>query len=1839
MSSETKKLFETEEALDTTQKEYVIDIFKKMFNTYKEKFRQLGLSDRQLADKFDNNILPGFFDFAITVDHKFGSIIQPEISNYLSIKHGCWLNTIDFATKYMPEKLKLVTGYIVHKNDLEKVKKDLDNDFTPVYIDLIPHGFFVDKDGDVFDPTLGVNEDYHYFYKMVPEEIWKSFKYFYNNPKDWWVADFADWTKEQIRAAKESHEFYKLCGIDFSEANAVSQLGNDTTVDDSIVKVEVRNERGELVDIENSEQVLQPSDRNAIGTVEVRNEKGQMKVTESVALSEDYFDGTIKLDQIPEDSTIDDIMDSDSETNIPDDSVLEQQIDDYVEAESKVTLIRTKSGHLYKKSEDADASLKGSDAIAAKGLTPAGKLSDDGVVIPSLKSDFINTQINNYGNLLKDSFVKAVDEAKELRNTTTTFGVKGLGTLDSAAKTYYPFGRGEKTSRSKSAAGFEDLIPFYLSYFFGYLDEDGKVTQLSDEKIKDAIDNNKKYKVVRTLTLTQPKTVYQYRCQIPNASIFNKPIKIDSNGKGNSTENLYKIPVATNEPAKKFSVMYVACSADVADFIKNSSSGILESGIVNDLSYFYIFKQTANVKDYVKKCSDYFNSLSNKDEQTLLVAEITKSGSSYKFKDLAEEKSLDGCVVHIAQVKISEDFEVKSLDLTGFYIATIGGELSSGFFGDFLFKADDKTSEKVHLNDKPLALSDKLYLYTVEGSSNSDSEENVYKWIVAAPNLYIENGKLSEIKIDEDYNLFQVFAITMKTEYPGKPDKSEYMKSKSAWKIYQWLEKEYERNIRRSEYDNQIHMRRGFLDIERAIPAFSFVKSEIEDFDENKLSIESHKDWIKQVLCSSGSSWVDVKKDNAEGFALNELFVHYAVALNIKLRYFLDNMQYINNAGEKILTTQDYQGIVIDNEIEIGSTVNFKNLDNYIAQVVITNIPKNNELVGAQVEALTFERNENLENLRSEVIGNVQKRVEEVGANRSKTWASKIYVETTENGATVFYVYDNAGEKHIKPIVNFINQVFYKETDSEEEQVVCSYDLNSNIVFESVEDFCKNKEAELASVKASYEKGDHSLYTDVANVVKFGFENSCYSGGVWLPAEKQSIVNLISPYAFGTETYNGLLDRLNTYFRLPESLLPATSNLYDLRILQEKLKDCQNILQNMHEKFKDNKYHLSLKTRDGDSDEGQEFKVKNINEYIKLYSGHEDEKNVDSAQEEDWKRLCQYINFDIYPKIMEDEYNELREVAKSQKRLTQGVKMTVRLKEFVTKVADVPFDFTTKSILFSALKNYGNAKGVSETFSRIFGNVKAGNTENLYGNIQDAYADYSQLDKDTTEIKTSSAFKNNASTRNSVESFLRQFDKLKDSYEYSFLNTLLYTDASDDDIWKMRNEIAKGFGFDLSTEQEKFKGTHSYEDFKECFVKAIKQLLLDYTGYKATKVATLYNRINGKDYSLRDLSSYYKTRMSDITGSLEAFISALERSVKSNRGKELVQNIKIVTGIIHSSKEDRIHAMESIINSSDLLGSKYTWLLAKFDEMTTLYENYKELQKELKGYINAEIKRTNPSDKDLESAGVDFDSVQDEGMNELTSMFLKNIYSTWKISMFDAFKKEYPDDLEKETKISVFDNEQKNPIFLNAWTKSFKLDDESKKKIVAFIDSSKSSKFDLSVLTTFTNDQVASLIDIIKKDDSDYFEKSKKFITTINNLNTTAENENIYSLTNVGKQHNNVKTSSPFYTDTVLHDLTVKNVESIDFWKQFVKGDLDKEKEGQLKLFVERVLQRVGSNKDMLLRLNTNKVTMTLESYFKANEGKDAERIKKNAEIYSLSLLTDKQSQQHTKIPLKVFNK
>ena len=87
MVEESKVLVE-EDGSNIKEKEYVLDIFKDMFEHYKEKFSDRDLSDIEIADKFENNILPGFFDFALTCEHTFGSIVKPDISNYLAIKYN-----------------------------------------------------------------------------------------------------------------------------------------------------------------------------------------------------------------------------------------------------------------------------------------------------------------------------------------------------------------------------------------------------------------------------------------------------------------------------------------------------------------------------------------------------------------------------------------------------------------------------------------------------------------------------------------------------------------------------------------------------------------------------------------------------------------------------------------------------------------------------------------------------------------------------------------------------------------------------------------------------------------------------------------------------------------------------------------------------------------------------------------------------------------------------------------------------------------------------------------------------------------------------------------------------------------------------------------------------------------------------------------------------------------------------------------------------------------------------------------------------------------------------------------------------------------------------------------------------------------------------------------------------------------------------------------------------------------------------------------------------------------------------------------------------------------------
>ena len=247
LDSFQKRLFENLDASrDVESKDYVIDVVQDMFRKYAEKFSgKSKLSLEELYTKFSNNILPGFADFMVNAEHSFGCISFPSISNYLSVKHGCWLNTIDFMNKYNEIyentdglELKLCFGFIVSNEDLEKVEKDISDNIAPVGLEVIPHGFMVvtaDGETGVFDPTIGVNKKYHYFYKEVPTEIWKTFKYFYNGPKEWEVKDFASWTGTMIRDDLKTKSFFDLVSD-----TEYSSLGGETVTNNSEDEITLR---------------------------------------------------------------------------------------------------------------------------------------------------------------------------------------------------------------------------------------------------------------------------------------------------------------------------------------------------------------------------------------------------------------------------------------------------------------------------------------------------------------------------------------------------------------------------------------------------------------------------------------------------------------------------------------------------------------------------------------------------------------------------------------------------------------------------------------------------------------------------------------------------------------------------------------------------------------------------------------------------------------------------------------------------------------------------------------------------------------------------------------------------------------------------------------------------------------------------------------------------------------------------------------------------------------------------------------------------------------------------------------------------------------------------------------------------------------------------------------------------------------------------------------------------------------------------------------------------------------------------------------------------------------
>lgn len=277
-----RRLFEElDSSVDVSSKDYVINVVKDMYKNYIQYFStKLGTDDvESLYEKFSKDIFPGFADFILNSDHAFGCQAFPEITGYLSVKHGCWLNSLDFINKYndlykKDGNVKLCYGFMIHKDDLEKVEKDISNGLVPVGLKVIPHGFIVlsDKEGNkVFDPTIGANKDYHYFFKEVPEEIWKSFKYYYNNPKDWNVNDFADWTSSKIREELSTKAFQSEVGEISIENNTSVQNTDDVNSEEDEISVDNQEtDKGDNTK-QNAKDDEVPSEQNISGNEDVED--------------------------------------------------------------------------------------------------------------------------------------------------------------------------------------------------------------------------------------------------------------------------------------------------------------------------------------------------------------------------------------------------------------------------------------------------------------------------------------------------------------------------------------------------------------------------------------------------------------------------------------------------------------------------------------------------------------------------------------------------------------------------------------------------------------------------------------------------------------------------------------------------------------------------------------------------------------------------------------------------------------------------------------------------------------------------------------------------------------------------------------------------------------------------------------------------------------------------------------------------------------------------------------------------------------------------------------------------------------------------------------------------------------------------------------------------------------------------------------------------------------------------------------------------------------------------------------------------------------------------------
>lgn len=1866
MVEESKVLVEEDES-NIKEKEYVLDIFKDMFEHYKEKFSDRDLSDIEIADKFENNILPGFFDFALTCEHTFGSIVKPDISNYLAIKHGCWLNTIDFMTKYPSKNFQLAMGFIVHKDDLKKIKKDIESGYIPVYVDVIPHGFIVDNSGDVFDPTLGDNEDYHYFYKIVPEEIWKSFKYFYNTVKDWWVADFADWTKSQIREAKESHEFYKFVGLE-QEADETENENEDEDVSQEFdtVKIEVRNDRGELVDFENTELTQEDSDRNAKGVVQSSEEPTVVnnsvfdKDNEPLDLNrlfDSVQESVLTEASNTEEESLDKILEGDFglDDNIPSDAALEKRIDDYIEYCSKNEFIRTRSGHIFKKSEDGspldNPEVQGDkrELSGYKKVDVAGKP----FFIPTTRADFINKQIDAYGDLIKNVFIKAINDAQSIKNTTTTIALQGIGTFDSAATTYYPFGQGEKSKYSKDAVGLDEQVPFYLTYLQTCLDSDGN-TIYYDGK-------NKPANIARSLSIVQPRSVYQYRIQVPNASLPNKPVRYDiTTGKTVETKKVEVVKNIGNKGKEKLSLIVTICNSNEKDSLikllsdKNISFYRIDDNDGISTIYSFIGEKDEAALNYAHSVGGELKYTKEK-----FVVKFNRYMKTCKLRDLKKKPNQS-----FYEVMVDGEFNKK--DSSDPVAININMDDLNGYF---ILSEQHLPKELLEDVDKEIPISNNFFLNKLKLTEEKYCEE----WLKKVPLERAEQSNLMVAKFDPD---FVCTPVAKKVEIeitPSDPQMKDYdIADAKDYHTFQWLQRDFATQKRRLEYDEQIHRMKSACDEERAIPGFVAISKEnIVEFSESEF--ENDKGWILQQLCNT-EDWHSLKKDDASKGLLEQLFLHYAMTLNIKLRYYLDALQRADVGGETILIGQPYQGIVdITSVNKIGDTTEFKDLDNYISgavtQSILGLIGKNVEdksiegLLLNQVSYINAKRNEEQEKNKEVILNKLEDEI----SNNENIKGNVIYAEKTDtNSLKLYQIYNKKTNKleDYKGKVDIINNAFVDINTGK--PAYCFEDKFGDIQLMPIEEYIETQRDYLDNVRLSYEKGDHGLFSDIARVVQFGFNSKCYKEGKWLKVSKDNIINTISPISFGTSDYNSIVDRLNTFFQLPESFLPATATKGDLAILREKLDSCMGLMAKFHETFNEKEYHLHLVKNEKVDDSEESYETNNQSFYDKLYSkGKKDDETGDikplwSEQENDWNKLCQYINVDIYPLIMEDEYVQLREAAKSQRRMYVKIRMTTKMKEIATRIANVPWDFTTKSILFTALKNYSAVKGVSSEFKAILDSVKNGIDISIPGTSwMSGMDDYSHEEKKdlTNNIKTSSAF-TNASNKNLTEVFVRQMDKIKDSSAFSFMSKLLYQNLSDDEIWKLKDEVYEAFGYKEKPAQNK----DVLNANKDNFVSAMKQFVLKYQIYKTSKITDLREKLEKNKYTLRDLNTYYKTRINEVIGGLSAFVRDFKEG-RTDKNKslrdEVLKSLAVVMSNEVKKKEERIEAMEHIIQSSDIVGEdKYLWLLSQFDELSGLYQNFKESKKEINAYIEDEVKKNSPTNTNDEGKDTDviihryndkFGETFSFNLTKAADQLCKDIVSTWNISMFDGFKKAHPDivksEEEKETESYPFvvNSNKISPNMLESWNKIFKPEGEQKKKLEKFINFLK-SKIDLNNFKNYTKGQIETILNDAYEDTTGNFENAIKTMKRINNLQHIAEEKNIFSFANVGKEREHIHDTNQVHVDDFIANSSkgvisgAGGVFDLNTWLNlFPSFNFTQEQKEKLSSFIESIKKKVLPIE--MAQLDPKTLADLINIIIEGKEDSDIraeyfllKKLEKDTSQYSDVIAVDDKGIKHSKI-------